>query len=596
MRSSSSSFLNSRRNNPGASRLSAENRLGLPRPSLDSLRTSRGGNNGRRYARQPQSEAETDYDSYYDDDDEAEAEALLSRQHGEAAEDSGGRSGSNNNKKKRGTTDQDVADEYAEQEKERKKKARRKVRRTVTPDDLVKPRGLTVVRNGIAPRFHSSSLAGGTTGNPKTGYTNTKKSMAKYSRRLMSAYFDWMEQMTGGLPHQETVWKLRAMGSKNQIKQYLGDMRKTVRDDHVERLLGLEKAQRLLLQLDDYYNEQHPDEYNNNEEEDGNREGRETEESEENGANPSPSPAVANPYAKSNGGPSDTDAAAGGGAGASTTPNAETANVETRGREEQDPLRQRLRLQTEQRARRHVLEDSDDEEEALFDDVVPASATNASGGKDTDSLSSPPRFSATTKAARRHVLDDDDSDDGADADKSDGNGGNESKIESDDGAQGESNDANEHETQDDTTPNTGTQKDASDEDESTGEVNTSASPLDKLDEKFESVKALLEGGETNVPKANPEPTSEEGAEDAMDTDAIGENRKGLSKPDICGNSENEDDGEKESAPAEETTARHDSSSSDKNALGTQPTTGTEHSREAAAGPGTTDVTTDQGNH
>ena len=197
----SSSALHSRRSN-NTGRVNAERRLGLPRPSLDSMRTTRDAQQPHRP--EPTTDNETDYDSYYDDEDDGmEEEALLSRRHGEAPED--GNSASNS-KKKRGATDQDIAKEYAEQEKEKKKKARRNVHNTVTPDDLIKPKGLTVVRNGIAPKFHSfngirtfSSNNGSS--NNKSRYTNTTASMAKYSRRLVSSYADWMDDMKIGRAH-----------------------------------------------------------------------------------------------------------------------------------------------------------------------------------------------------------------------------------------------------------------------------------------------------------------------------------------------------------------------------------------------------------
>ena len=317
------------------------------------------------------SEAEnTDYDEddYYEDEEEAQAEAFLSRKHGEASEAStaSSKSNNNNNNNKR-STDQDVADEYAQQEKERKKKARRKVR-TIVPDDLIKPKGLTVVRNGIAPKFQSAK------------YSNTPKSMAKFSRRLMASYADWMDHLSGGLSLHETQWKLKTMGSKTQIKQYLQEMRKSVRDDHVERLLGLETAQRLLGQLEDYYHEEQ--QYDQEEEEDV----PEYDDS---------NPAITNPYAPNTSNETNDAVdrnATGRASSVAVTPTTAkpTHQDETKPPQQEqspnqeppldqdDPLVRRLALQKEHRARKHVLEDSDEEEEALFDDVAPAPTTNNS--------------------------------------------------------------------------------------------------------------------------------------------------------------------------------------------------------------------------
>lgn len=523
----SSSFLNSRRNNAGASRSNAESRLGLPRPSLESMRTNRGNRSGG----QPQSEAETDYDSYYDEDeDEHEAEALLSRKHGEASEAGGGGGRDPNTKtkanQKRGAsaTDQDIADEYAEQEKERKKKARRKVQQTITPEDLIKPKGLTVVRNGIAPRFHSFPDGSGS----KAKYTNTTRSMAKFSRRLVSSYADWMESVTGGLSIHETQWKLRSLGSKTQVKQYLTDMRKSVRDDHVERLLGLEKAQRLLGQLDDYYNE----EQQHSGDEDHENYDRETEAMEGTGGSTNPSlkssPVITNPYANNSNNDNDnaqTPTARGPSVAVTPTNSANakqndpTGDKDEQQQQREDPLQRRLRLQKEHRARRHVLEDSDDEEEATFDDVVsqttPKTDSNADANDD-DSVS--PARSATIKVSRRHVLDDDDSDDD--------NGNEELEMAKvDDG----STESNGQERQDGAAviENIDQQNKSNDaaDDGFTSESNVATTPTNtsiiKLDEKFQSVKALLEGKKTtDAPTSRPFEETEETMEREIDAATV----------------------------------------------------------------------------
>ena len=428
------------------------------------------------------SEAETDYDSYYDDEDEdeLEAEALLSKKYGEASE---AKSGTKAEQKKRGTTDQDIADEYAEQDKERKKKARRRVSQTITPDHLIKPKGLAVVRNGFVSRFHN--------GNGKAKYTNTTKSMAKFSRRLVSAYSDWVENMTGGLTLHETQWKLRSLGSKTQIKQYLGDMRKAVRDEHVERLLGLEKAERLLRQLDDYYNEEQNQHMEDVEDYDENHDNvnRETDNDGRESTDPS-SPVVTNPYSNNKNNTRSTDARA---PSVAITPTSATnkENNDPEGdkiiqekQQEEDPLQRRLRLQKEHRARRHVLEDSDDEE-AVFDDVMTAKPAESSpsieANKDNDPI---------TKVARRHVLDDsDDSDDENDGDK---------RVETVETSDNDIQNMQETDTlgENDKSSNT--------DDEfmvgSNVATTQTTTNIDKLDEKFERVKNLLErGGKSNKP-------------------------------------------------------------------------------------------------
>ena len=439
MRSSaSSSFV---RNNANANarrrnKPSAESRLGLPRPSLDSMRTTTAGTSR---TAQPQSEAETtDYESHYDDyDDDDETEALLSRKHGEAAVAGSrpkkrGATGTPKSKSNTTTsTDQDIANEYAEQEKQQRKKVRRNVHRTVTPEDLVRSKGLTVVRNGIPARFHSNSSSSGN--NKSSSYTKTPRSMARYSRKLITAYSDWMDEMTSGLPLVEQSWKLRALGSKTQIKQYLVESRKTIRDQHVERLLGLEKAETLLRQLEDYYAHEYddaddqqpqqdalPEEYDNGDQ--GNAEGAAT----------TAAAPITNPYASNNTGVTPaTNTTADADADENSLIDNDKAQPESSGEEQepqkQDPLEPRLQLQKEQRAqlvlqrqrRRQALEDSDDdEEEALFDDVVSGTAASTVSVTTDEEPPSPPK----TKAAKRHVLEDDSDDDEDEKGDDEGNG------------------------------------------------------------------------------------------------------------------------------------------------------------------------------
>jgi Replication Fork Protection Component Swi3 len=232
----------------GHRRFSRAGRFGLNRPSLDSMKTTRRPANT---PPPPAAPADTDAetDGYYDS--EEEEEALLSRRHGEAMEDNAegaNKRSSKNAMEATGTDDQDILNEYKAQEE--KKKRRRKAPSTLTPEMLISKEGLSNLRHAVAPKFHTSS----TTGKPI--YNKTPASMAKYSRHLVAAYRRWMDDLSGGIPLEEAMWKVQALYSKTQVKQYVQEMRNQVRNEHVERTLGLEKAEQLLSQLDDFYQEQ----------------------------------------------------------------------------------------------------------------------------------------------------------------------------------------------------------------------------------------------------------------------------------------------------------------------------------------------------
>lgn len=243
---------------------------GLHRPSLDSMKTTlrRPTSNNKSTPPPAAAPAETDddYDGYYYDSDEEDA--MLSKRHGEAMEDTSAAaaaaaaSGTNNkrsaNDMMEGATDKDIADEYKAQEKKQKQK--RRALTTITPELLVSQYGLSKLRHVVAPKFHTTSAASAFTTTTARGnkpkFTKKPSSMAKYSRHLVAAYRYWMDDLSGGIPLEEAVWKLQTLLSKGQVKETVHEMRKQVRNEHVERTLGLERAEQLLSQLDDYYQQQ----------------------------------------------------------------------------------------------------------------------------------------------------------------------------------------------------------------------------------------------------------------------------------------------------------------------------------------------------
>jgi hypothetical protein len=388
---------------------------------------------------------EDDDDQYgYEDEEEEEEERALSQRHGEAAEEGsrGGPNGSNRNakgrSKKRGTTaatDQEIADEYAAQEKTTKRQRRTPAKRTaITPEDLIQPRGLTVVRHGIANRFHRAvgtgpaAASAAAIGRRSGGYPRTVAGMAKYSRHLVAAYQDWMEDMTGGISLQEGVWRLHNLHSKAQVRQYLQEMRNQVRNDHVERVLGLEQAESVLAQLADYYQQQqheqqdaHGSPYN----EDDNDEGPET----NGGGFPVPDTDVGDGRAPTSVSPlSEVDERR----SSSTRDEARVGNVpphvagETSNQHNDDedgatterdpaipPSSSTNTSNSDPQTKKHALDDSSDEEEAVFDDddddgVVGRVQQETTG---TSSLSSHPPQGTRRRNGRRPVLDDEDDED-----------------------------------------------------------------------------------------------------------------------------------------------------------------------------------------
>jgi hypothetical protein len=373
-----SSFL--RRNNGGGG--------GLARPSLDSMKTTRRPN-AAKAATPPPPAAQTDdeYDGY--DDSEAEEEALLSKRHGEAAEDNSGNKKRSANDMTDGNSDAKISAEY-------KKKARRKAPTTVKPEDLLRPHGLVAVRRGFAEKFHSSAAG--------KKYPKTVAGMAKYSRHLVAAYRNWMDTLTGGIPLEEGMWKLATLQSKTNVKQYLQEMRNSVRNEHVERTVGLEMAENLLSQLEDYQlqqQQQYQDEDQGDDDE--NQNGEDEEKQDENEV-------VNNPYTRRQAAApkDDQDVADAATEGDDAVTQSTIATRSTIHNENDKDVAAEASnspvVAASQRPRsRHVLEDSDDEDEAMFDDVQAGAVVEPSPEKEQE-------IPVSVKA-NRLVLDDDESDD-----------------------------------------------------------------------------------------------------------------------------------------------------------------------------------------
>ncbi|KAG7359123.1 replication fork protection component [Nitzschia inconspicua] len=411
-------------------------RFGLNRPSLDSMKTtvrppSKATTSTTRTPPPSAAPAETDddYDDYYDS--EEEEEAILSKRYGEAMEDtaasrgknkrsatdmatatttttSGEAAAGNNNNE---SADKDIADEYKNQEK--KKKQRRRAVTTIRPEDLVSADGLSKLRHVIGPQFHttttttsSSSSSSLHTGKPK--YTQTPSSMAKYSRQLVAAYRRWMDELTGGIPLEEGMWKVQTLLSKGQVKQYVQEMRNQVRNEYVERTLGLEKAEQLLSQLDDYYHQQQQQlmteesveqEQQQQQFDEGAPEPPQHDDESNEDTAATTSLRVNNPYETSSSRLLARNVVAPvSGLTAVPEPAPITENPATETMETVSPLEE-TPVRTSLPARpsvRHVLDDSDDDDdevEANFDDDIEGSSPEP------------------TQSSKRRVLDDDDDDD-----------------------------------------------------------------------------------------------------------------------------------------------------------------------------------------
>ena len=182
------------------------------------------------------------------DADEAEQERLLSEQFGEAGEAPA--------EKRKTTTDQDIAAELAGEVRRAKKS-----RPTLQPSDLVGPSGLNRIKNefndqvryrGGADRARLRAKKGGS--QKKLTRDQLKRAelnaAAAYSRDLVGAYRSFCRDLFPPMAFEDTVSRIESLGSKKEVKDYVEVMREDVRRQHLVKIYGAAKTDRMLSELE----------------------------------------------------------------------------------------------------------------------------------------------------------------------------------------------------------------------------------------------------------------------------------------------------------------------------------------------------------
>jgi Replication Fork Protection Component Swi3 len=173
--------------------------------------------------------------NYYisdEDDDSLSEEEIDEGQESEnyLSKDTQSENGNSLNKRKQ--TDQEIADEYAAASKKRKS------RPTFQPKHLTGAEGLIKIRSDM------SSLK----------YPQNQTSIdaaASYSSTLVKAYKNWADSLFPGLAFDDILLRIETFGSKREIKSFLTQMRNEVRDAHLEKLFGREKAAKYIQELEE---------------------------------------------------------------------------------------------------------------------------------------------------------------------------------------------------------------------------------------------------------------------------------------------------------------------------------------------------------
>ena len=162
---------------------------------------------------------------------EEEEEKALSKKFGEAEE------GGESRKRKKEESEKDIAQELDQEEK----KKLRKVRPQLLPVHLTGADGLMK----LPIEFKKIKYK------PKKGKKRDVVAAAAYTQNLVNAYHSFCEDLFPSLAFEDVLLKIEQLGSKKEVKDFLQYTRDNVRNDHVERLYGREKAERMLQELDD---------------------------------------------------------------------------------------------------------------------------------------------------------------------------------------------------------------------------------------------------------------------------------------------------------------------------------------------------------
>ena len=302
-----------------------ERRLGLPTVNFQDMKSTRRGSDTE----------DTEDDTDLENEELSIDDAPTKKQKEEQTQNEQER------KDKRKKTDEEIAKEY--ESKARKKKQRRKQPK-LEPEQLNK--GLLVLEKQFPTAFHD-----------KTKFANNNKkknpkSMAQFASSLIHKYRQWSDDMLPGVPLEEVLWKLHTMNGKHSVKPFLETMRQQVRNQHVEKLYGIEGGEALIAKLEGMMTLMMQEEEEEEEENERQREGLLEEEEDDDGYGPRDQESLESQPQSSS--PPTT-----------TATTATSSNV-SREQETSKINGEPSRLITPRSKKRNVLEDSSDEEELQF--------------------------------------------------------------------------------------------------------------------------------------------------------------------------------------------------------------------------------------
>jgi Replication Fork Protection Component Swi3 len=180
-------------------------------------------------------------------DEEERLDRELSRQHGEAVE-ARAASGSNKRPAASSSASADAEDQEIDALYQKAKRAKSKRAPDLTVESLTGPEGLIRIQTDF---FRPDHL-------PQITNTSTASiaSSAQFALSVVEAYKSFCFHLMPQLAFEDSLLKIERFGSKRPVKKYLDEMRHNERNKHVSKVLGEDRAHRVLQELHDAMQEQ----------------------------------------------------------------------------------------------------------------------------------------------------------------------------------------------------------------------------------------------------------------------------------------------------------------------------------------------------
>jgi len=199
------------------------------------------------------------------DSDEEREERMLSELHGEAGDDTAGMEAPSGKRKRQAltaSTEEDAAASAEFEEKMRKKRAA--ARPALDASHLKGSKGLITVRRSFPSQVRKfrhvtppAAAANRSSKNPRSAAIaarlatkSTLDAAASYSSSLMSAYDNFARTIFPSLAAADVFLKIESLGSKKEVKDYLQVMRDDMRREYLVGVLGRERTDRILHELE----------------------------------------------------------------------------------------------------------------------------------------------------------------------------------------------------------------------------------------------------------------------------------------------------------------------------------------------------------